>query len=387
MPVDEQDLLHIQAAATSLDERLERAARSVCNTAVPRLSEQARLRLAFWETIIERVDGFTLDARLQAEGWSRPLLPSVLEDAPGSTLDLGAVPSWVSLLAAISTNAWRNATSPDSPPAAGRDCVAFWPLLQPFVDVAQSYLLKSVDGNPAIRKLLADNLDSLSTGLVDRLSWLAWRPLFAEFAAARPSEVLLRAMLESSADTPPPATFFDRWCARHLEDGLRDLLTTYPVLGRLAAEAIEDWCRGSREMIERFVADWPTLRNDDAQHGRCALPEIVDVKTCLSDPHDGGRTVSRIALDSGLVVYYKPRSVELEAAFNSFLDFLTGLGSPVGFRTVRIVSKPGYGWAEAAEPAPCADEAEVGQFYRESGALMCVLDVLGAADADRKSVV
>lgn len=383
MSLDEQDLRNIYAQAASLDERIGCVAAGTAGTGDCSLSEQARLRLEFWETIFARTGGITLEARLEAEGWSRSLVSGALEDGPVPALDCRELPSWGSLLAAVSAEAARLATKSTPRSVANLNGVPFWPLLEPFVNVAESTLVHNFDGSSDVRLALSENIQQLTSGLVHRLTWLSWRPLFAEFSAARPREVLLRAVLSTSGDQKPPAEFFDDWCNTQLADGLRRILLRYPVLGRLAATTIEDWCEASREMVERFFGDWPAFAVDHLG----IIPKIVGVTTHLSDPHSGGRAVASITLSSKQMLYYKPRPMELEQAFNDFLRCLNESDAPLKLGSLRIISRPEYGWAESVCPVPCGDEAGIRQFYEEAGALLCVLDVLGAADAHCENVI
>ena len=386
MSLDEQDLRSICARAASLDERIERVVPNKADTGACSLSEQARRRLQFWETLFERASGGTLDARLRAEGWPHSLVLLALEDPPASLPDSPGLPSWASLLEAVSVEAVKLAAERRPASANGFSDLPFWPVLEPFLKVAQSLLVQSSDGNRDVRLACAENRAGLTRGLAHRLAWLSWRSLFAEFAAARPREVLLRAVLGTSGDSTPPAEFFNGWCAAQLADGLRGILLKYPVWGRLAATAIEDWCQASQEMVERFFSDWPALV-DHGGSGSGPVPKIGRVTTHLSDPHRGGRAVARIGLSSGQVLYYKPRPMELEQAFNDFLRYLNRSGAPLKFSTVRVTSRSGYGWAESIDSPPCGDEADISQFYEEAGALLCVLDVLGAADAHCENIL
>ena len=156
------------------------------------------------------------------------------------------------------------------------------------------------------------------------------------------------------------------------------VLRQYPVLARALVETVDRWVSVSLELLERFAADWPDL---------CALfaPDtdpgpLVRVRTGLGDSHRGGRTVTLFHCASGLRLIYKPKSLRVEAAFQSLLDWTGRKGFSPGFRTLHLLDRGDYGWIEFIEAGACEDEAAVCRFYLRQGGYLALLWLLQATD-------
>jgi type 2 lantibiotic biosynthesis protein LanM len=146
---------------------------------------------------------------------------------------------------------------------------------------------------------------------------------------------------------------------------------------------VDAWVAAQGEMLRRLAADQALIEtrfNRDARR-------ITSLDLDLSDRHCGGRTVAVLTFDSGLRLVYKPRDIGIEAWFASFQERLNGLGAPFPFRHLRAIACEGYGWTEFAAHSPCPDEDQLRSFYRNSGALLCLLHLLRATDCHFENLI
>ncbi len=94
-----------------------------------------------------------------------------------------------------------------------------------------------------------------------------------------------------------------------------------------------------------------------------------------------------VTFASGRKLAYKPRDMALEGCYFGLLDWLNRQGAPVDQRVLKIVERPGYGWAEWAEHEACGEESEVREYFRRAGALQCLFYLLHATDVHMGNVV
>ena len=114
---------------------------------------------------------------------------------------------------------------------------------------------------------------------------------------------------------------------------------------------------------------------------------VERVEMGLSDPHDGGRTVALVTFERGLRVIYKPRTVELESAFEAMVDWWNCRGGGIELRAARALPRRDYGWAEFIDAAPCLDETAAGRYYERAGTLICLAWLLDATDLHHGNLI
>ena len=75
---------------------------------------------------------------------------------------------------------------------------------------------------------------------------------------------------------------------------------------------------------------------------------LADLEPGLSDPHNGGRTVTRLHFVDGSTIIYKPKPLDIDASIQE----LARAGDQVGEGLVplQIIPRSGFGWMEDAAP-------------------------------------
>ena len=165
---------------------------------------------------------------------------------------------------------------------------------------------------------------------------------------------------------------------------LDSLFGRFPVLPGLWSLAIGQWRNHVIEILER-------LKKDRTAISRCFFAQrpigrIKDIRPGLSDPHDGGRTVTLLQFEKGRLIY-KPRSGRNEATWFDLLSWMNRHGFAPKLRAARVLERRSYSWMEFAEGSSCSNEAAVRRFYQRLGGMIAAAYLLKAVDCHRENVV
>jgi type 2 lantibiotic biosynthesis protein LanM len=296
----------------------------------------------------------------------------------------------VRLAAAAEAPAWADAleevmgaaaASPLDPELAARFLDPGEPV--PFEDVLAP-IVRWASGRLALEAGLQDEdfsprcLGSLERLLLRRLSRVSAQALMHQLALFR-----LQRGFAGAGETG--TMVYRDFCRQVSADGMRTLLSRYPMLARLLPGLVENWLGACGELAARARADRESLR---AAFG-CASPlgPLQEIRPGLSDPHAGGRTVAALTFENGLAVVYKPHDLGVVAAFSELLGWLNESGGGPDLRALRILPREGYGWMELAEHRPCQDDGEVRLYYRRAGGLLCLAYLLEGTDLHFENLI
>ena len=165
---------------------------------------------------------------------------------------------------------------------------------------------------------------------------------------------------------------------------LGSLFRRFPVLPRLWSLAISHWRGHIVELLDR-------IRKDQAAIARMFFNDrppgpIRNIRPGLSDPHNGGRSVTLIEFDNGRLIY-KPRSGASEVAWFELLGWMNRHGFRPQMRCVRLLERNRYYWMEFIEPASCKNKGAVRRFYERLGGMIAAAHLLKAVDCHRENVI
>lgn len=221
---------------------------------------------------------------------------------------------------------------------------------------------------------LAPNI--LFEHLVPRLARLLIRPLVVNLHAAR-----ITGHLDGATSRERYESFVSS--IGHRGESLA-LLEEYPVLARLAMEALAEWEEITFEFLTRLAKDWPIL---STTLGLAHDDRLVKVHV-HGDRHRGGRSVMVAQFESGGKLVYKPRSVAVEVHFQQLLRWLNRVTRSLpGFREVTVIERGCYGWSEFVSVRACSTHDELCRFYRRQGGYLALLYVLAASDFHFENVL
>lgn len=337
----------------------------------------ADARLARWRHLAAGSDPARFARRL---AWVGPAFAAPGSIPTAATPSADAAPAWATTLVALCDEARRSASAATAvePVVVGEP---FAELLSPLLRTARRAL--AVANAAAAPRVVLDDAarDSLERALAQSLLDAGGATLLA---ALRERCSVLRHLGAG------PSAAVDRgyrdFVQRQLEGGLLPLFGSHPVLARLFAQLIDQWVAAGTRLLAHVEADAEMLMQHFGGPGE-ASRRIVALWTQLSDPHQGGETVSVLEFDNALQVVYKPRPVDLEATLERLLAYCNARGDGPTLRAARTLARDGYGWMEYVTQAACDDAAALHRYYERAGRLLGLLHALGATDCHADNVV
>ena len=339
------------------------------------------------------------EKRLEWEGLSINSLRS--DSSLVAVLSTGKtpMPDWVVTLQAIVSVAskWQSASSEEKLESSAiidpTDPMPFEDLLLPVLQVAHKQLTARLGKQSSLLldQLTAQTYRSLRRQFLCQLLNICEQTLDAEFTKSRPFGYRTLCLFGSSAKVRTGNTQYKKFVGQLLEDGLLSFFLKYPVLGRLISSQVVFWVEATAEFIEHLKVDreaiLKTFKCSRSQSSTSLLGKVTGIESHLSDPHHEAKSVALVTFSSGLKLIYKPRSLDLEAAYSQLLNWFNQHNSPLPFRVLKVLSRKDYGWVEYAEHLPCQNEAAVRLHYQRSGMLLCLLYLLGCTDCHYENLV
>ena len=169
------------------------------------------------------------------------------------------------------------------------------------------------------------------------------------------------------------------------EQGIELLANTYPVLAEKLLLLLETHRKNCIAFLESFEKDISELA------AAFALPEerivIASLTGNLSDAHNEGKSVLKLELCAGKSIFYKPRSMAVDCAWNAFADQLMRNGFPTRLHTPVVLDRQTYGYAEEITARSRLDDAGIREYYRNAGGLCCVVSLLGGSDFHHENII
>ncbi|MFI2782966.1 type 2 lanthipeptide synthetase LanM family protein [Streptomyces sp. ALB3] len=229
-------------------------------------------------------------------------------------------------------------------------------------------------------------LDGFRSDVAQRLAVLAARTLVSELHGARTGGRL--------SGGGPRERFRDFLRLTSGRAGLATLVTGYPVLARVLAQAAMDAADAFAEMLGRLAADRELLNCSPVLGGRGAAQArdygphcLTGVETGTGDRHRGGRSVMLLRFADGARLVYKPRPLAAHRHFGTLVEWFNSHAGPPDLRAPRVLDRGAYGWAEFIADAPCRSTASATLFYRRLGALLALLHVLDGTDLHHENLI
>lgn len=349
-------LRQLVVGAATIAERLHGTFRPIDSEAS---TELGQARLAQWRAKIGGVDPSAFARRL---AWL-DTTPEAAQRRLGMLQFTGQLPDWTEWIT-------RSLAAIEQRPTEVPPC-PFGALIAPFVAEARRSLapMLAPGFTPAA-------IDALFGDLAEVLSHLAAPAFYVKFAAQRASGGVADMAASST-------TLYNAFVATMLSGGMQALLLDYPVLARLVATTLADFVANTSAMAKALAADEAEIARlftDGVSPGK-----VAGLRTSLSDRHNGGRTVSILTFERGLALVYKPRNIDVEQAWFSWLAELNDTGDEFGL--LRVLSCESHGWVEYAAPAACAEASDLTAYYRRAGMLLATLYAVEASDCFFENIV
>ena len=167
---------------------------------------------------------------------------------------------------------------------------------------------------------------------------------------------------------------------RSVNDYLSD---KYPLLKKKVDLIVYNSVNTIVEILHKLDQDKSIIISTFSIDPGCKLTRI---KLGCGDPHQGGKTVSRLCFSDGRCVYYKPRDLTPAVHFAEFVSFVSA-GIDVCIKMPKIILRPNYAWEEGIEYEPCLDVQDVCDYYNRLGVLLAVLYSLEATDFHYENII
>jgi type 2 lantibiotic biosynthesis protein LanM len=260
----------------------------------------------------------------------------------------------------------------------------FQEIFVPFVGVAARALRRRL-GDRRLGQLSEKAFCALKRSLLSQITLVCFSALEAEFSVfrvARQRDALKSAikLLSNENSTELYSEFLREMFAGELKRFFQE----YAVLARCTMDVINRWVGASDEFMRHLAEDRATLQRE---FNAGDLGPVRDLKSSLSDPHNGGRTVIGLTFECGLQLIYKPRSLGVDKAYFALLDWLNRQDSALKLRVLKVIDRGEHGWVEHCVASPCTNVAAMGRFYRRSGMVLCLVHALRGTDLHSENVL
>jgi len=163
------------------------------------------------------------------------------------------------------------------------------------------------------------------------------------------------------------------------------LLEEYAPLARNLVTTIEHWVLCGLEFLDRLCADWEQICQTfslDTDPG-----QLVEINGSAGDLHKGGQSTLVLRFSSGFRLIYRPKPMAVDVHFQELLRWLNEHGEHPAFRTLTVLDRGLYGWAEFAAAEPCTSQAAVERFYERQGGYLALFYALEATDVHFENLI
>lgn len=371
----------IVARSLSLSERL-------ATGKIPEVTDknQAKIesRLKEWCDVVAQGDEAKFQRRLAWAGLDLDRVRALLIDTE-EDWEI-PLPQWASTLERVISKAKSLSSQEIFTPQCYSDPenpIPFEHFYLPCILVAREMLSSKV--NSPLELLSKSTIAQLEQQLLRQLSEICTTTLMAEFSDFRSSGSTVKEFFLSQIIKCKSKEKYQLFIHDLFTDGLFSLFEKYSVLGKLLAINIELWSDATAEFINRLAEDWSEIEQRFSLN--TTLKQVIDIKTGLSDPHNGKRSVIILTFDTGLKLVYKPRSLEIESAFFKFLDWCNCAKKLLPFQLMEVLDCGSYGWVEFIETLPCQNETEAQRYYERTGMLLCLIFLLEGTDCHKDNLI
>jgi len=374
----------IASQASTIDERL-------LGRYVPIEDEESRTaakcRLDAWVQMVAKGHRETFVTRLKRDGLTEAsLLPYLGKVRLPEGMPL---PSWASLFRQVTDR-----YAPTSEALSGdalniceaNDSFPFGALVYPFVTHAE-IIARSRCSPKDLYPISSEAFASMRTSLLKRLTDLFAPILFERFYLFRLQEQPFSHYLSLPHPDPSGKDLYNNFLCYMFSEGMKSIFVDLPVFARLLGTVVDQWIQTYAEILSRLRQDLDDIRLTFTTLSASFEGCIKTIDCNLSDFHNNGRSVARVAFHDGTRVLYKPKCLEMDAAWAELLSWCERNGAPERLEAPRTLPRSGYGWCEFISKRSCRDESDVRRFYRRSGVLLCLVNVFSGTDLHLENII
>lgn len=268
---------------------------------------------------------------------------------------------------------------------------------KPFVDLwlPLELLVKSVltEEFPEISSFCSDiAIKDAARLLINRLVDLSDCILWEKYSNYRKPGSFFLAQSRSNNNQFPPRFIYQDFIFHLRSELLVELFAEYPVFKFFVGTIYSHWLSFVCELLSRLVNDQLLIQS------HFSIPSshrLFSIEGDLSDPHRNGRSVLILSFTSptndtsleSLKLVYKPKSIELDFKFYTFLKCINDKSSLNPFRILKILSLANYGYIEYLPSDELILAKDLPLFYAQLGQLSSLLYLLGCTDLHHENLI
>jgi type 2 lantibiotic biosynthesis protein LanM len=247
---------------------------------------------------------------------------------------------------------------------------------EPFFDCIDRYIRKSLL-NRCGSLLPDEQIRKLTADISERLTWPAMRCLIQEMHDLKQAGRLHGKNSEEE---------YQYYLKEYLNTSayLKMFFEKYPVMMDLIIQKTHDYTDYVLEVMQHLQTDREDIINDLC-HGK-SFESVVEIKMGLSDEHAPGRTVARVKLDNGDIIFHKPHDLTTSICYQEMYAWLLNQCKMAG-EVYPMLNRNGYGWEAEIKNEPCKSISEVADFYKRTGVQICLAYLLGVTDIHFENLI
>lgn len=182
-----------------------------------------------------------------------------------------------------------------------------------------------------------------------------------------------------------PEEQYAYYCEKFLgdENYKKALYTEFPEMERLLHLEAENTNFMMKEVTQCLMEDRKEITRIFCN--KQTFHRAADI-TFVGDPHKGGKRAARVQLDNGIIIYYKPHSLQVNLQYQELYTYLCRKAG-IACKTVRYISHADYGWEESIENKDCNTKEEVEKYYFRMGIHLFIGYALSATDLHGENII
>lgn len=168
------------------------------------------------------------------------------------------------------------------------------------------------------------------------------------------------------------------------ETHMKSLFQEFPELYRVVRLGERQEAELRAEVYERLHHDREQI-TDVICHGK-EFGGIADLDVTVGDPHRGGRRAVRVTLDNGMVLYYKPHSIDKAIAYQQVYRYFCDKAQ-MGTLPIGYLDYGSYGWEEHVPYAECQTREQIERYYFRMGIHLFLGYALSVTDLHGENII
>ena len=178
---------------------------------------------------------------------------------------------------------------------------------------------------------------------------------------------------------------FEEYINRFLSDKnyYKRLNEKYPELFKVVLNEYKKNFNYIIEILNHFHQDKKNLRSliGDAD-------KIITIDLGKGDSHNNGRSVAKLKLNNGIVIYYKPRNSRVDNLYHDMICLYNeSVDEKSRIKTLETVSIDEHGWTKDVEFSEVKNNDEIESFYYKLGIQLAYLYVTNAIDFHAENLI